>query len=181
MMLETPQFGEFCETVKKIGELVHSSADANDVTEEYVDLQVRCSEKQGKRASRRLQKDYGDQHEPQNRRRVGRTARGKSSAALEMERMMGRQRYLDNMIELTTVSIHVEERGTFAAPTPLTPKDFGTRIEETFFSSVDALVKVGKAVVISAVAVAPWLPIVAVAGGVLWLVRRRRKAARSQV
>ncbi len=40
------QYGEFCESVKKIGELVHFSSDAKDVSEEYVDLQIRLKSKE---------------------------------------------------------------------------------------------------------------------------------------
>ncbi len=95
--------------------------------------------------------------------------------------MTGRQRDLDNLIELTTVTIYIEERGTFAAPTPPAPPAFGTRIEETFFNSIESLVGVGKGVVIGAVAIGPWLPVLAAAYGVCWLLLRRRRMCRNRV
>ena len=52
--------------------------------------------------------------------------------------------------------------------------EFTTQIGRTWSSSLDALVSTGKALVITAVAIAPWLAVLAVLGLVVGVPLRRR-------
>jgi hypothetical protein len=50
------KFKEFCDAVKKLGDLIRYTSDANDVTEEYFDLEVRIKNKESEAADlRKLQ------------------------------------------------------------------------------------------------------------------------------
>jgi hypothetical protein len=168
------EYGTFCEAVKKTGELTYFSSDAKDVSEEYFDLQLRLKNKETELAAlRKIQETNTGKIED-----VLAAQREVNRAQLDMERLTGRQRYLDNMIDLTTVTIYFEEQGTFSGTTPLPPRAFGTRIEEAFFGSIDALVTASKAVVVGLVAALPWVPVAAIpVAGLWWARRRNRKAA----
>jgi len=168
------QFNEFREAVAKLGELLGVTSDARDVTEEYFDLQSRIKNKEAElEAFRKIfDKSTGKIEE------ILAVQRELSRAQGELEQMKGRERLLANLTELTTVTIHMAEKDIYLPPPPVV---FSTTIGETFFKSADMLVSVGKALVLAAVALAPWLPIlVVIAAAVALAVRRRRLAARLQ-
>jgi hypothetical protein len=160
------KFTEFQAAVKKLGDVVHYASDAQDVSEEYYDLTNRIKSKEDELAAMRklFDKASGKIEE------VVAVQREVSRAQAELERMKGRQRVLENLIDLTTVTVRLQERGTYL---PNEPPPFGTTVEGTFFGSINALIGLGKVVVIAAVALAPWLPILAVAGMTIWLIVRR--------
>src|SRR5207253_10426463 len=93
-------------------------------------------------------------------------------ATEELERMKGRQRVLENLTELTTVTVHIQERGTY---TPNEPTAFGATVDKTFWGSIDALTALGKGGVLVVVALTPWLPVLAVVSGILWWIVRRQR------
>jgi hypothetical protein len=166
-------FAEFREAVKNIGEVVRFTADTREVTEEYFDLQSRIKNKEAELESLRKIFDKGSGKIEE----VLAVQREVSRAQGELEQMKGRQRVLDNLTELTTVTVHLSEREPFNPSNPLPPVAFGTTLSETFFSSIDVLIKVGKALVIAGAAAAPWAPVVAMVSVVAWLVLRRRRVA----
>jgi len=171
------KFVEFREAVKKIGELLRFTSEAKEVTEEYFDLQTRVKNKEAEVEAFRKIFDKGSGKIDE----VLAVQREVSRAQGDLEQMIGRQRVLENLTELTTVTVHLAERDTYLPPTPLPPVAFGTTVGQTFFDSIDVLIAAGKALVLVAVAVAPWLPLIAVAGGLLWLLVRRRKIAPANV
>jgi hypothetical protein len=166
-------FVEFCEAVKKLGELVRYTSGAKEVTEEYFDLQTRAKNKEAELETLRKIFDKADGKIDQ----VLMVQRELSRAQGELEQMKGRQRVLENLTELTTVTIHIGENLTYLPPTPLPPATFGTTVSQAFFGSIDVLIGVGKAVVVAAAAAAPWLPLVAVFSAVIWLIVRQRRIA----
>jgi hypothetical protein len=161
-----PKFSEFQVAVKKLGDLVHYTSDAQDVSEEYYDLINRIKSKEDELAAMRklFDKASGKIEE------VLAVQREVSRAQSELEQMRGRQRVLENLVDLTTVTVRLQERGTYQ---PSEPPPFGTTVEGTFFGSINALIGLGKVLVIAAVALAPWLPLLAVAGVTIWLIVRR--------
>jgi hypothetical protein len=165
------KFSEFREAVKKIGELDRFTSDAKEVTEEYFDLQTRIKNKEAELEGIRKIFDKGSGKIEE----ILAVQREVNRAQGELEQMKGRQRVLDNLTELTTITIHVNERDTFLPPTPA---PFGTTVSATFFGSIDVLVKAGKSLVIAGAALLPWLPLIAGVGFVTWIVVRRRLVAR---
>ena len=51
---------------------------------------------------------------------------------------------------------------------------FGTTLGRTFEGSVDVLVGLGKGLVLAAVALVPWIPLLAIIGLLIWWLVRRR-------
>jgi Domain of unknown function (DUF4349) len=171
--IPTPKFSEFREAIKKIGELVRYSSDANEVTEEYFDLQVRIKNKEVEVQTMRNLYDKFD-GKPQDMTPLVREV---SRVTEELERLKGRQRLLDNLTELTTVTVQMQQRGSYVPPEPPEMPTFGSTVERTFSGSIAALVEVGKAVVLVAVALGPWLPVVALVAVPIWWNWRRNKTA----
>jgi hypothetical protein len=164
------RFNEFREAIKKLGELIRYASDANDVTEEYYDLEARIKNKEAEVADLRNLHDKGSAKIDD----VLAVKRELKRATEELDQLKARQRVLENLIELTTVTVEMHERGTYMPPESPT---FDTTIGRTFAGSIDALVAVGKALVLVMVALTPWLPVIAVFVVPLWWIRRRHKAA----
>ena len=60
-------------------------------------------------------------------------------------------------------------------------QDFGGRVGQAFHGSIDALVGFGKGVVLTVVALAPWLLLLAILGSPLWLRLWRAYKARRRL
>lgn len=162
------RFDAFVTSLDDIGVPVHRDQSAQDVTAEYIDLEARIANK--KRLEERLLQLLEDRS-------------GKLSEVIEVEHqlarvreeietMQGRLRYLANRAELASVTISVREEDRFV---PAQAPTFPERIADAWADSLASLRRVGEAVVIAAVAAAPWL-ILAVPV-VLWYVFRRRHRA----
>jgi hypothetical protein len=160
------RFDAFKAAVKQLGDLIRYTSDAQDVSEEYYDLVSRIKSKEDELVALRKLFDKGSGKIED----VLAVQREVSRAQLELEQLKGRQRVLENLTELTTITIHLQQRGTYQ---PTEPPTFGTTVEGTFSSSCNALLGFGKVLVIVAAAVAPWLPLLAVAGLTIWLIVRR--------
>jgi hypothetical protein len=163
-------YNEFRDGVKKLGELERFNSDAQDVTEEYYDLKARIANKEAELAALRkiFEKSTGKIED------VLAVQRELSRAQGELERMKGRQRLLENLTALTTVTVSLVERGSFV---PIESPTFGTSISRTFSGSTASLLELGKGIVLVAVAVTPWLPILAILGAMAWLIVRHQHLA----
>ncbi len=162
------QFDMFVAKVGQLGELQRSHVDSQDVTMEYYDLEARIANKQveEKRLLKHLDESTGNLKDILDVERELSRVRG------EVEQMQGRSRYLAHQTALSTVTLTATEVKTYTSPESPT---FATQVVRTFRRSVDALADFGKAVVLFLVAVAPWLPVVAlVVLPLAWLLQRRR-------
>ncbi|MBY0396092.1 MAG: DUF4349 domain-containing protein, partial [Thermoleophilia bacterium] len=93
--------------------------------------------------------------------------------------MQGRLRYLANLSALSTVTITVVEVKDYTPPEAPT---FATRIRRTFDRSLADLTAFGEGLILSLVAIVPWLPLIAVAAfTLLWGGRRLIRAFRPAV
>lgn len=77
----------------------------------------------------------------------------------ELDRMRGRLKLLDNLTELTTVTLTVREIKNYVPPSAPT---LANRIGNTWSNSTDSLQKFGEGVVLLGVGLAPWLPLILV-------------------
>jgi Domain of unknown function (DUF4349) len=163
------KYQSFMDAAVLAGEAVVNRSDAHDVSEQFVDLDARLK-------SKRVEEERLQQ--------IIKELAGKLSDVLqveheltrvrgEIEQIQGRLQKLNNLVELATVTLTLRERKGYVPPhTPA----FATTVTRTFHDSLDVLTAVGQSVVLVAVALAPWLPILAVGGGVGWyLIRRRRR------
>jgi len=160
-------FHDFLARVEGFGELISKTSDAQDVTDEYVDLEARLKNLHAEEAV--LNKLL--------------TEKAQSTADLlafrkqitdvreQIERLQARLNTLSRLTAMTTIDIVMSEDKAYVPPTAPT---FGTSIGRTFGDSVESLEKLGKGLVLVLVAIAPWLPLIVVG---LWLGRRGLRAA----
>ncbi|MCA1685116.1 MAG: DUF4349 domain-containing protein [Planctomycetia bacterium] len=166
------RFDGFLAAVGRLGELQQSHIDSQDVTMEYHDLEARIANKQleEKRLLKHLSDSTGKLED------ILAVERELSRVRGEVEQMQGRTRYLGNLAAMSTVTLTVTEIRNYAPPVRPT---FAGQIARTFHESLESLVVFGKAMVLFAVALAPWVPVLWVLGLMfLWLVRRLNRAGR---
>lgn len=161
------KFDSFLDEVAKLGVAENRRQTAQDVTEEYVDLEAQIANK--KRLEERivaLLKDVTgkikDVLEVENKL---------SRVRGEIEQLEGRLRYLTNRTDFTTVSISAREEENYVPPAAPT---FTNRIAQAWMGSVLALQTFGEQMAVSAVYVFPWLAVaVAIAAPAFFYVRKR--------
>jgi uncharacterized coiled-coil protein SlyX len=168
----TAQFDSFLEEVSKIGIVESRTQTAQDVSEEFVDLEAQITNK--KRLEERivalLKESTGkikDVIEVENE-----LARVRG----EIEQMEGRLRYLANRTDLTTVTIIARQEENYVPPEAPT---FGSRVAHAWKSSLMELQSFGEEALVAAVAIFPWLiPLGVVLVPTAWYVKRRAAAVK---
>jgi len=163
------QFPEFCEAITDLGVAEQQQQTAQDVTEEFVDLEARIANKQ------RLEERIVDLLEDASGsiKTIIEVERELARVRQEIERMEGRLRYLTNHTELTTVTISIREKQDYVPPKAPTYSD---RVSTAWYDSLTSVQEFGQRSLISLVYAFPWL---AIAGVLLvpsaWLFRRVRE------
>jgi hypothetical protein len=168
------RFDTFLDELATLGIVDRLVKKSQDVTEEFYDLGARIKHKESEEAGLiKLQEKAADNmlKDPKaSMDDVLAVRRELNNVRLEIERMKGRLKLLTNLTDLTTVTLTIQERKNYVPPTAPT---FGGRIGQTFSDSVDALKRFGQGMVIVAVGLGPWLPVIAVVVVPLWLLIRR--------
>ncbi len=148
-----------------LGTVVKSTADSQDVTEEFADSAAKVkSLKAEEETLQRLMKDAAARLED-----ILKIRDQIKTVRLDIDRAEGRMVFLASTAALSTITLTAKEIEAFvpvavaAAAEPPPPPAFGETVAGTFERSVGVLTDVGKAVVIGAVAAAPWLPLLAIA------------------
>ena len=156
------KFDAFVAGLPSLGELQSSSRKADDVSEEFYDVQARLKNKQVEEARliELLQKATGKLTE------ILSVEKEISRVREEIERIEGRLRFLTNQTDLSTVTITLHEVKNFV---PEGPPTLGTQLSRSLTGSLDAMKELGVGLLIVVVALLPWL---VPAGLVLWLVVR---------
>jgi hypothetical protein len=157
----------FLKGVVALGEPIRVKADSQDVSEEFYDLDARQKAKKVEedRLLKHLTDSTGKLEE------ILAVERELSRVRGEIERMQGRLQALTNLTTLATVTLTVSEIKNYV---PAQAPTLGTRVERTFAASLVALQSFGEAVLIAAVAIVPWIPLLALGFGmVYWLSRSR--------
>jgi hypothetical protein len=167
------QFDAFLDEVSKLGIAESRRQTAQDVTEEFVDLEAQISNK--KKLEERivaLLKDASGTIKD-----VIEVERELARVRGEVEQMEGRLRYLTNRTDLTTISIVAREEENYVPPAAPT---FANRIVQAWNSSLASLRTFGERLVVAVVAAFPWLVVAsAVLVPTAWYVRKRNAGARS--
>jgi uncharacterized coiled-coil protein SlyX len=161
-------FDAFLDAVSKLGVAENRKQTAQDVTEEFVDLEAQISNK--KKLEERIVELVSNQSG--EIKDVIEVERELARVRGEIEQMEGRLRYLTNRTELTTVSIAAREVDNYVPPKA---PSFTAQIRRAWTSSLESLQTFGQQAVVAAVYAFPWI---VVAGIVLvpgiWYVRKRR-------
>jgi uncharacterized coiled-coil protein SlyX len=165
----------FLAGVDVLGIPEHRRQSAQEVTEEYVDLQSRLANK--KRLEERILKLL--ETASSQLKDIIAVEQELARVREEIEVMEGRLRYLDNMTTLATVTINAREERDYVPPQAPT---FANQITSTWGTSLGGLRAFGQGIVLAAVGAAPWLIVVApvtvlLVAAVRMSRRRERKAA----
>jgi hypothetical protein len=164
------RFDSFLEAMPRLGELTERRLDSEDVTDQYYDTaaEVRNYEAQ----ERTLRKLYDRKLASSKLSEVLEVGREINTVRGEIDKRLGRLKRWDKLAAYATATVTLQSRKDYVPP--VVP-DFGGRIGSTFQASVEALVAVGKFLVLAAVALAPWLAVLAVLLVPVLVVRRRRR------
>jgi hypothetical protein len=160
-------FDVFLDAVAKLGVAESRRQTAQDVTEEFVDLEAQISNK--KKLEERIVELVNNQSGEikdviEVERELGRV-RG------EIEQMEGRLRYLTNRAELTTVSIVAREVDDYVPPQA---PSFANQIQRAWTNSLQSMQNFAQRAVVAGVYAFPWiilLGVVLVPG--LWYAKKR--------
>jgi hypothetical protein len=179
-----PEFEAFRDAVRKLGEVEKNTADSEDLTELYYDLENHIKNKLAEEESLRKLLEKSGNEKIENILAIRREL---AEVRDDINRKQGKLNLLANLTDLTTVTVTLRERQKYD-PTP--PPDiaetptFGTRIDVTFNASWDRFVAALQFLVIAAIAAVPWLAlpaVVAMAIGIVVRQRRRTPPAAAQV
>lgn len=159
-------YSTFLDQARSLGELQSLSADSQDVTEQYYDLdsRIRNKEREEARLLKHLEESTGKLAE------ILTVEKEISRVREELERMQGRLRVLQDLVSLATVTLHVDEIKGYV---PTQNPTFGVRISRAFDQSWAALVATSQTVAVAGVAIAPWAVALGIPGIAFILVIRR--------
>ncbi|MDQ3365769.1 MAG: DUF4349 domain-containing protein [Myxococcota bacterium] len=163
-------FATLLPALRTLGEIASESTNAEDVTDQYVDLAARLAS--AKVLEQRLLELAADR--ASGVEALLAVERELARVRGEIESSEGRLRQWNDQISLSTLTLSIATRAPAIAAAPAA--GFGTRIGEGFHASIAALQDFGSWFVITLVAVLPWLILIvpgAVLGRRLW--RRTRK------
>jgi hypothetical protein len=161
-------FDAFLDEVSKLGIAESRRQTAQDVSEEFVDLEAQISNK--RKLEERIVALLKD-------------ASGKIKDVIEVEgelarvrgqieQMEGRLRYLTNRTDLTTISIVAREEENYVPPAAPT---FVNRIAQAWKTSLDSLQKFGERLVVATIFAFPWVVVFSlVLVPAAWYVRKRK-------
>jgi hypothetical protein len=166
------RFKAFQAAVLKLGEQQSSSVDSQDVTGEYYDLKTRIKNREAREAAlRQMYADWSKKAlKPADLKPIDTDL---DEVRKEIERAKGRLEVLSELSAMATATIYLSERTGFVPPES---PPFGTRAGRTFSGSLGALEDFGQALALFGIALAPWLPLIAVVVVAAWvLIRRARR------
>jgi hypothetical protein len=171
-VIRTPvaRFHEFLEKIVALGVPETKQIDAQDVTEEFVDLEARLVNKRKleERILGLLENQTGEIKD------VIAVETELARVREEIERMEGRLRYLKDRVELTTITISAREEADYVPPQAPT---FTGKVHTTWTQSLTVMQQAAEGLALVAVALTPWLAVLAIVllPLAIWIARRRRR------
>ncbi|TDL55689.1 DUF4349 domain-containing protein [Paenibacillus dendritiformis] len=150
----------------------HREYSANDVTEEYVDLEARLTAQRAMEARLLafMEKATRADDLVQFSSELG-------SVQSEIEQIVGRKRYLDNHVAMSTVNMRLYQ--PVNAPVVQGLKNaFGTRMANTLVQSWETLVQFVQVIILFLTALLPFACAGAIVGVPIWLLVKRRRGRR---
>jgi hypothetical protein len=174
LRIPADRYTGFLEAVRQLGEVRTLHSSTQDVTAEYVDVEARLrnKRKEEERLLNVLSEATGKLEEVLAVEKELARVRG------EIEQMEGRQRLLDDLVALSTVTLYVDEIKDFF---PDETASYATRMRQSLQRSVTSLVTLLADLSILLVAALPWLAILLVPLAIVVLALRRRRRQRRVV
>lgn len=148
--LPASEFERFTSEVLKLGIATSQQSDAQDVTEQYIDLTARLANKKRmeERVLKLLEEQTGQIKEVvEVEAQLGRIRE-------EIETLEGKVRYLSDRVAMTTVTISARENANYF---PATPPTFASKAWTTLSQSLAGMQELGEGVVLAVIAISPWL------------------------
>jgi len=149
---------------------LNRSMDAQDVTEEFVDLEARLKAKQ------LVESKYLQYMEQASRAEdLIRFTNELAVIQEEIERMKGRMRYLQQNVDYSTVELRIYERSAGASALNGEAGGLGERMQSAVRNSLNALAVVAEGVLIVVAGAIPIAAAIVLLGGpIYWYIRRRK-------
>ena len=166
------KFDGFLQAVENgSSKVLDRSIAGQDVTEEYVDLDARLKSKQI--VEKRLVDFMEKAEKTEDLLKISIEL---SKVQEEIEQIKGKMKYLDNKVELATVTIHVVEDKVNVPPLENKDLDTWEKTKEQFMNSVNFVLKACSAIIVFIIGS---LPILLILGGLLFImlviIRKRRR------
>jgi Domain of unknown function (DUF4349) len=161
------RFEDFVNQTAQLGEVLKDKTDSEEITDQYYDYQVRIENKkvQVERLQRIIKEQAGKVSELlEAERELGRVT-------TELEELKGTVKLWDNQTALATVEVTMLERERYVAAS----SSFAKTVTNMFWDSSNNLVAVLRSLILLAVALTPWLPVLAVLAFALLVLLRRAK------
>ena len=164
------QYDAFLSGLSSLGFARSRSETSDDVTEAYVDLEARISNKRKleERIIAMLEERPGKLSD------LMEIERELSRVREEIERMEGRMRVLTDQTSLATVKLRVSEEATYVPPAAPT---LGDRVAASWGGSIASIGRISSGAVIAAVALIPWAVIIV---PLSWIAYRFRERLRGR-
>ncbi len=163
-------YGSFVKAIATIGELESSSQEAQDVSEEFYDVQARLKNKKVEEARlvELLQKATGKLTE------VLQVEKELSRIREEIEQIEGRLRFLTNQTDLSTITVTINEVKEFR---PAGPPSLSTDVQRTFSESIGQMGDAARGLLLLVIALLPWAVLPGLVVGYLLIRARKAKSA----
>lgn len=174
LRIPTARTNEFLKTCESWGTVLSRQSSAEDVTEQYVDVNARLISKrlEEERLQKLLAEKTGNLEEILiDERELGRV-RG------EIEQAQGRQRSLEHQTAYATIELTVSEKPQPIAPTLAVPVPLLQEMGRVLYDSWSLLLTVLRFLLLILVAALPWTVILAIpATAIWWWWRARHQSA----
>ena len=150
-------FKPFLDATGKLGQMRRQKLDSEDVTDQYFDMKASVTNLEVREEA--LRKLYKEKIGGTKLTDLLEVDRELSKVRGDINQRKGQLQRRDKLVEYATLHLTVRDRKAYVPPDS---PDFGTGLGRTFFNSIDSLLWVGKGLVYIAVALAPWLAVLAV-------------------
>ncbi|MFC0559651.1 DUF4349 domain-containing protein [Halalkalibacter alkalisediminis] len=149
--------------------VIEQQTSGNDVTEEFVDLESRLKAKRV--VEERL---LGFMDKADNTENLLKISNELATVQAEIEQMLGRKQYIENQVEFSTVSIHIQENSLSAT---IQGENLNTweRAQKLFIETINAMIRVSSGIVVFFVGLSPILLPIALFIGAFLLFMKKRK------
>jgi hypothetical protein len=171
MRVPADRFDAVRTTLKGLGEVLTEELSGQEVSRQLIDNEARLR-------SLRLQEEaYRKLFERAERiADIVAVQQQLTDVRTQIEQLSGAQAALRDQVSLSTITLGLQEIVPDAPVATVTERSFGDRVGDTWRDALSSLGAILASVVIAAVAVAPFLPLLAVAGLVLrWALRQSRR------
>ena len=166
------QLESFRTAITKLGEVERNTLQSEDITAQYYDLQADIKDRMVARETlRELLKETGKK-EMKHYLDVWDKL---ESVSNEINRKEGQLRLWADLTELTTVTVHFREKRKFIPEEKAKDQEVATfrmQAGKTWSDSWDSVLGFGQWLILAAIALTPWLPIIVVTAGGIWIVAR---------